>query len=159
MQHINPLTPDNGQGFTIGNMNESADKALTIGRLARLADVGIDTVRFYERRELLPRPARTAAGYRLYGGDSVDRIRFIRRAKTLGFSLDEIKTLLTLQDSGGKKSSVRELTRQKLDEVDTRITDLKRIRDVLESLAKRCSGHGNVDGCPIIEALSSDESA
>ena len=84
-------------------MNKAASKKLTIGRLAREAGVGIDTVRFYERRGLLPAPERTAAGYRLYDTDAAARILFIRRAKRLGFTLDEIMTLLRLQDEGGKK--------------------------------------------------------
>ena len=136
-------------------MNTSSQ--LTIGRLARRAAVGIDTVRFYERRGLLPNPDRTPAGYRLYPESIVDRIRFIRRAKDLGFSLDEIESLLDLHDHGGRKSTVKELTRNKLEEIDARITDLTRIRDVLRELDRRCSGHGDVTGCPIIDALSGEE--
>lgn len=130
-------------------------KKLTIGGLAKQADVGIDTVRFYERRGLLPAPDRTMSGYRLYSQDSVARIHFIRRAKRLGFTLDEIHTLLRLQDQGGKKAEVRELTTHKLLEIDSRISDLERIRAVLQNLAKSCSGKGNVDSCPIIEAIAS----
>ena len=81
-------------------------QTLTIGRLAKQAAVGIDTVRFYERRGLLPEPPRTAAGYRLYTNDTIARIRFIRRAKLLGFNLDEIGNLLNLHDRGGQKSAV-----------------------------------------------------
>lgn len=135
----------------------NSNKPLTIGRLARRADVGVDTVRFYERRGLLPDPARTPAGYRLYPESIVDRIRFIRRSKDLGFSLDEIESLLDLHDHGGRKSSVKALTRKKLDEIDARIEDLMRIRKVLDELDRRCSGHGDVAGCPIIDALSGKE--
>lgn len=131
---------------------------LTIGRLANRADVGIDTVRFYERRGLLPEPDRTPAGYRLYPESVVDRIRFIRRAKSLGFSLDEINALLDLHDHGGRKSTVKALTQKKLAEIDARIEDLARIRDALSELDSRCSGHGDVSGCPIIDALTSEES-
>ena len=137
-------------------MNTSSQ--LTIGRLAKRADVGIDTVRFYERRGLLPRPARTAAGYRLYPESMVDRIRFIRRAKALGFSLDEIDALLDLQDHGGRKSTVKALTQRKLAEIDARIADLESMRDVLRELDGRCSGRGDVAGCPIIDALTDEES-
>ena len=133
------------------------DKPLTIGRLAKRAGVGIDTVRFYERRGLLPRPERTPAGYRLYPATIVDRIRFIRRAKDLGFSLDEIDALLDLQDHGGQKATVKALTQRKLAEIDARIEDLSRMRDVLKALDRRCSGHGDVDGCPIIDALAGEE--
>lgn len=127
---------------------------LTIGRLAKQAGVGIDTVRFYERRGLLPQPERTASGYRLYGETTIARIQFIRRAKQLGFTLDEIGTLLQLQDQGGKKSEVRSLTQHKLDEINAKISDLTRIRSVLQELSESCSGKGSVDGCPIIEAIS-----
>ena len=127
---------------------------LTIGKLADLADVGIDTVRFYERRGLLPEPERTASGYRMYPEDTAERIRFIRRAKDLGFSLEEILKLLELHDNGGAKSEVRELTSDKLEQIEAKIADLVRIRDVLQELSGRCSGSGDVEGCPIIEALS-----
>ena len=135
----------------------TTDIQLTIGRLARRAAVGIDTVRFYERRGLLPDPERTPSGYRLYPESIVDRIRFIRRAKDLGFSLDEIESLLDLHDHGGRKSTVKALTKKKLAEIDARIEDLARIRDALRELDVRCTGHGDVAGCPIIDALASEE--
>lgn len=130
---------------------------LTIGRMAEQAGVGIDTVRFYERRGLLPEPRRTAAGYRLYGKDSINRIRFVRRAKRLGFTLDEIENLLKLQDQGGRKSEVKEITTRKLQQIDAKIADLSRMRTVLETLATECSGRGNVSSCPIIEAISGED--
>ena len=130
---------------------------LTIGRMAEQAGVGIDTVRFYERRGLLPEPRRTAAGYRLYGEDSINRIRFVRRAKRLGFTLDEIENLLKLQDQGGRKSEVKEITTRKLRQIDAKIADLSRMRTVLETLATECSGRGNVSSCPIIEAMSGED--
>ena len=127
---------------------------LTTGRLAERAGVGIDTVRFYERRGLLPPPDRTPAGYRVFGAPAVDRIRFIRRARSLGFSLDEISTLLKLQDHGGRKAAVKDLARRKIDEIDARIGDLTRMRDVLSALEADCTGRGEIAGCPIIDALS-----
>ena len=135
-------------------MNENAPGRLTIGRAAKQAGVGVDTIRFYEQRGLLPEPARTGAGYRLYGSDTIERLSFIRRAKTLGFSLEEIGTLLDLQDNGGPKAEVKAITRRKLDQIDTRIADLQRMRSVLQSLNHDCSGRGSVDSCPIIEALT-----
>jgi len=138
-------------------MPTSAAKQLTIGRLSRQADVGIDTIRFYERRGLLPPPTRSPAGYRLYGLSTVDRIRFIRRAKNLGFTLDEIETLLRLQDQGGKKAEVRELTRHKLAQIGAKIDDLQRMQSVLQQLAQQCTGAGSVDSCPIIDALGQTE--
>ncbi len=138
-------------------MNGEMPKPLTIGRLAKQATVGIDTVRFYERRGLLPEPSRTAAGYRLYSDDTVARIRFIRRAKSLGFNLDEIGNLLDLHDHGGQKSAVKQLTQRKLDQIDGKIADLSKIRDVLRKLESKCSGTGDVNGCPIIETLATTE--
>jgi len=138
-------------------MDTSSQPQFTIGRLAKEAGVGIDTVRFYERRGLLPEPARTASGYRVYGSDAAARILFVKRAKLLGFTLDEIKTLLHLQDHGGQKSEVRDLTRLKLLEIESKISDLKRMQLVLQDLSKECSGEGSVDGCPIIEAMTSLE--
>lgn len=129
----------------------------TIGRLATAAGVGIDTVRFYERRGLLPAPRRTASGYRLYDADSISRIRFVRRAKDLGFTLDEIRNLLKLQDNAGPKSEVKAITRLKLDQIDNKIADLTRMRTVLEKLSAECSGKGSVSGCPIIEAMTGEE--
>jgi len=135
-------------------MQNQSLKPLRIGRVAQQADVGIDTVRFYERRGLLPEPQRTAAGYRLYPPGTVTRLRFIRRAKELGFSLDEIGSLLALQDTGGRKSEVKAITHRKLEQIDTKIDALSRMRDVLSQLYGECSGTGDVNGCPIIETLS-----
>ena len=138
-------------------MLEETPKTLTIGRLAKQAAVGIDTVRFYERRGLLPEPSRTASGYRLYSDDTIARIRFIRRAKSLGFSLDEIGNLLELHDRGGRKSAVKQITQRKLEQINARIADLSRIRDVLRELESECSGAGDINGCPIIETLTTSE--
>lgn len=138
-------------------MDVQMTNTLTIGRLAERAEVGIDTVRFYERRGLLPEPARTPSGYRVYSKNTVARLRFIRRAKSLGFTLDEIAILLNLQDSGGRKSEVKELTNHKLVQIEAKIDDLTRIRRVLKQLAQECSGSGDIAGCPIIEALATEE--
>lgn len=138
-------------------MDIQTPKRFTIGRLAKQAGVGIDTVRFYERRGLLPQPQRTASGYRLYSEDTINRIRFVRKAKQLGFTLDEIENLLKLQDQGGRKSEVKEITTRKLGQIDAKIADLSRMRTVLETLAAECSGKGSVSTCPIIEAIASDE--
>jgi len=135
-------------------MGNNHTKSLTIGRLAQQADVGIDTIRFYERRGLLPEPERTASGYRLYTPDTIHRLDFIRRAKDLGFTLEEIISLLGLQDSIGSKAAVKELTRRKLVQINNKMQDLGRMRDVLTALEHDCAGTGDVRTCPIIEALS-----
>ena len=132
---------------------------LTIGRVARDAGLAIDTVRFYEREGLLNRPARTAAGYRHYSSDAVSRLRFIRQAKELGFSLSEIKELLALRVTPGKScSDVRAHADHKIADVDRRIASLKRMRGALVKLASACSGKGPVSQCPILEALEKEES-
>ena len=135
-------------------MNTQSGNSLTIGRLATQADIGIDTIRFYERRGLLPEPQRSASGYRLYTSATVSRLNFIRRAKKLGFSLEEISALLVLQDKGGPKARVKDLTSTKLAQIEAKIADLTKIRDVLRTLNSDCSGSGDITGCPIIEALS-----
>jgi len=137
-------------------MTNQTASVLTIGRLATQAGVSIDTVRFYEKRGLLAHPQRTAAGYRLYATSVVERLNFIRRAKALGFSLDEISSLLSLQDKGGTKAAVKAIATHKLDEIDKKIDDLERIRGVLRTLSKDCSGTGSIDSCPIIDALGAD---
>jgi MerR family copper efflux transcriptional regulator len=132
---------------------EQAMSALTIGKLAHAAGVGIDTVRFYERAGLLDKPRRTASGYRLYDGADVARLRFIRRAKALGFSLEEIAELLRLNDGGGRRGAVRALAGQRLAEIEQKLTELSRMRDTLRQLVSRCHGDGPLGGCPIIEAV------
>jgi len=126
---------------------------LTIGKLAQAAEVGIDTVRFYERAGLLKKPPRTAAGYRLYAESDALRLRFIRRAKTLGFSLEQIAELLRLNDGGGRRGAVRALAEQRLAEIEHKLVELSRMRDTLRELVRQCHGDGSLAGCPFIEAV------
>lgn len=127
---------------------------MKIGELARQADVAVDTVRYYERRGLLPAPTRLESGYRTYGDDDARQLRFIRRAKGLGFSLEEIRELQRLGSAGdGDRAEVRNLARRRLDDVDARIRELQAVREVLAGLVRQCSGHGPVAGCPIIESV------
>jgi MerR family transcriptional regulator, copper efflux regulator len=126
---------------------------LTIGKLAAAADVGIDTVRYYERIGLMPSPARSLGGYRLYGQDDLKRLRFIRGAQQLGFSLAEIDRLLTWMAEDNDRSHVRRLAGQRLAEIDRQLADLQFHRDTLTHLIDACSGHGSLAGCPIIEAV------
>ena len=128
---------------------------MSIGELSRHAGIGIETIRFYERRGLVPDPPRAASGYRRYPLDTPQRLQFIKRGKRLGFTLDEIRILLTLQDGGGRHE-VKAVAVSKLAEIETRLADLQRMRDTLHQLTERCSGKGNVSGCPIIEALAGD---
>lgn len=127
---------------------------LTIGRVARGAGLAIDTVRYYEREGLLVKPARSSSGYRQYSADAVTRLRFIRQAKDLGFSLSEIRELLALRIAPGKScADVWARTEHKIADVDRRIASLKRMRGALAKLASACSGRGPVSQCPILEAL------
>lgn len=128
-------------------------QTLTIGRLAKRAGVGIDTVRFYERAGLLPAPVRTAAGYRTYTRGDVDRMRFIRQAKALGFTLDEIGELLALSAGRGSRADVKAIAQTRLRDLETKIKQLTVVRDTLAHYASGCSGQGPVAGCPIIEAV------
>ncbi len=128
--------------------------ALTIGHVAREAGVNIDTVRYYERAGLLPPPRRRASGYRDYDAEVVPKLRFIRRAKELGFSLDDIRDLLALSvDRERGVHGVRERAAARLAEVETRIAELRRVQRGLRQLVAACPGHGALEGCPILAAL------
>lgn len=131
---------------------------LTIGKVARSAGLSIDTVRYYEREGLLEKPARAPSGYRHYSSDAVARLRFIQQAKELGFSLHEIKELLSLRVTPGKScADVRAHAEHKIADVDRRIASLKRVRGALVKLTAACSGTGPVSQCPILEALERQE--
>ncbi|GHC01145.1 heavy metal-responsive transcriptional regulator [Thermomonas carbonis] len=130
---------------------------MKIGELAKRADVPIDTVRYYEREGLIPPPIRRASGYRDYVDADVDRLRFMRRAKGLGFTLHEIRDLLSLTAmSGDDMAALNAQTQAKLRDVEERIHSLTRIREALKSLVTACPGHGALDRCPILAALSED---
>lgn len=132
--------------------------SLTIGVVAKRAGVPIDTIRFYEREGLLPEPLRRASGYRSYNETAVARLRFIRRAKDLGFSLDEIRDLLALSsDRRGGVKAVRKRAEQRLASIDARIAELMRIRQGLEQLIEACPGKGDPEHCPILRALADEE--
>jgi len=130
---------------------------MNIGQLARQAGVPIDTVRYYERQQLLPTARRSPAGYRVFDQQALQRLRFIRRAKTLGFTLDEIAELLALSARREQDmSSVREAAAARLADVDQRLRELRRIRDALAGLVEACPGHGDLADCPIMAALQED---
>lgn len=148
------LTP----GYRVQNYNmEKAGGNLLIGELARRVGLRLTTVRFYERRGLLPEPDRTAAGYRRYSAADVDRLRFIRRAKDLGFSLQEIAGLLALNgDPAADCEQIRKTAAAKIATVDTRIERLRRMRAALLQLMEQCPGEGTSLNCPILSALNDD---
>ncbi|WP_196778823.1 heavy metal-responsive transcriptional regulator [Lysobacter silvisoli] len=133
---------------------------MQIGQLAKRAGVAIDTVRYYERNGILPLPERQASGYRAYDERDVDRLRFLRRAKALGFTLTEIRDLLELSsrrddDMGGLKAAANE----KLADVERKLAELSRVRDGLRQLVDACPGHGALQRCPILAALAQEEDA
>lgn len=130
---------------------------LTTSQVAERADVNIDTVRYYEKRGLLPEPPRTSAGYRKYSAEHVAHIRFIKRAQELGFTLEEIGELLKLRVIPGAGAEVREKTAEKVAEIEGKIHDLERIRLKLLELAEACDHHGTPDSCRVLDALSNPE--
>ncbi len=130
---------------------------MNIGQLSRRTGVPIDTVRYYEKQQLLPPPTRTASGYRHYEADDVLRLTFIRRAKTLGFTLEEIRDLLALSRADdGDMAAIRAAAASKLIDVEQRIAELTRVRDGLQTLVSACPGHGALDQCPILSALGGE---
>jgi len=133
-------------------------KGLTIGKLAKSAGVSTDTVRFYERCGLLQPPARSASNYRLYPDKEVQRLKFIVRAKNLGFTLNEIKGLLALRsDPSATKQEVKTLAQAKISDLKARIAELQKILGTLIQITETCSGEGLADDCPILEAMEGGE--
>jgi Cu(I)-responsive transcriptional regulator len=125
-----------------------------IGDLAQRTDTKVETIRYYERIGILPAPKRTAGNYRSYGPGHLGRLSFIRRARDLGFSLEEVRHLLSLSDQKNRScSSVDAIARKHLSDVDRKIADLRALRRELGSIIDRC-GRGTIADCRIIEALS-----
>jgi DNA-binding transcriptional MerR regulator len=129
---------------------------LIIGKLAAAAGVGIDTVRFYERAGLLKKAARTPSGYRKYAPGDAERLRFVRRAKALGFSIEQVGELLRLNDGGGRRKAVRAVAAKRLAQIEQRLAELERMRKSLRHLLHECHGDGPLEGCPIVEAVLAD---
>src|SRR5713101_5416344 len=128
--------------------------ALTIGQVAEAADVNVQTIRYYERRGLFPTPRRTSAGYRQYADDAVARLRFIKHAQELGFSLKEIQDLLGLRVRHGTAcDAVERKTKNKIEVVQQRIRDLQHMKRTLERLAAACAARRPTDDCPVLEVL------
>ncbi|MCI0460819.1 MAG: MerR family DNA-binding protein [Gemmataceae bacterium] len=133
-------------------------KPLTIGQVARRAGVGIETVRFYERQGLLEEPARRESGYRQYAEAVVARLRFIKRAKELGFALKGIKELLALRvDPATTCAEIRSKAEAKITDIEAKIDALQRMKKALTKLTRVCRGRGPISACPILEALEPQE--
>jgi MerR family mercuric resistance operon transcriptional regulator len=135
----------------------TADR-LTIGKLARAGGVNLETIRYYEREGLLPCPPRTRGGYRIFPDEAPRRLRFIKRAQQLGFSLTEIRELLTLRvKPGTKREQIRARAEAKIADIDQKIEALTAMKRALRQLTTQCSGCGPIAECPILESLD-DES-
>jgi Hg(II)-responsive transcriptional regulator len=132
--------------------------SLTIGRLAKAAGVGIETIRYYQRRELIPVPKTDLGTFRAYPIEIVDRVRFIKRAQELGFTLDEIGTLLTLDD-GTNRRAIRKVAADRLIQIRMKLADLAQMEHALAELIQACETHGRAAKCPIINALSATQDA
>ena len=130
---------------------------LKVDEIAKQADVNLQTIHYYERRGLLPKPPRTGSNYRLYPTDPVRRVRFIKRAQELGFTLDEIKQLLSLRAAPLTRcADVRERAEAKVQNIDGKVPTLQAMRKALIKLIGECSGRGPVTDCPILEPLDSE---
>lgn len=126
---------------------------LTIGRVATEADVHVETIRYYQRLGLVDEPARPLGGIRRYDVQTVARLRFIKRAQQLGFSLDEVRSLLALQD-GQNCRETRALAEKKLTTIEARLADLRRMQKMLKALIAECDSGKRPRACPIIATLT-----
>src|SRR5438094_942257 len=133
-------------------------QSLTIGHLAKETGVNLETVRYYERRGLLPKPPRSASGYRLFPAEAARRLRFIRRAQELGFSLREIRDLLSLRVLPSTRSAeIRTRAEAKIADIEAKIRTLESMKKTLRKLTKSCAGCGPITECPILESLDKED--
>ena len=131
---------------------------LTVGQLAKKAQVNVETIRYYERRRLIPEPFRSESGYRHYSQDSIARIQFIKNAQELGFSLKEVSELLSLRvDPNTSCAEVKKMAEVKITDIQEKIHALQRIKEALTKLRASCQGRGPAGKCPILEALDTKE--
>lgn len=131
---------------------------LSIGQIAKQTDITVETIRFYEKKGLIDTPDRTESGYRQYPEETVKRIRFIQRAKDVGFTLGDIAELLHLRrEPGSSCTDIKLRATDKIEEVDQKIQELQKIRDALARMIMKCSGSGALSECPILEELDIDE--
>jgi len=129
-------------------------QVLTIGQVARQSGVSIETIRFYEREGLIDKPPRSRAGYRQYPAETVSRVRFIRRAKALGFSLKEVRELLAMRvNRDGNSAEVKARAEAKIADIDAKMRALQRMKETLVVITAACDGCAPVSACPILDAL------
>lgn len=128
---------------------------VTIGGLARRAAVNVETIRFYERKGLIAQPRRPLSGYRRYDAQTADRIRFIQQAQELGFTLNEIKQLLSLRiDTSTSCAEVKAKSEEKITDIDRKLATLERMRRALVEITRTCSGAGPTSDCPILDYMA-----
>jgi MerR family mercuric resistance operon transcriptional regulator len=132
-------------------------KELTIGRVAELAGVNVETVRYYHRRGLLEEPLKPQRGHRRYPAEAVQHIRFIKRAQALGFTLEEVAALMTLEEACDC-AETRALAAHKVEMIDQKLSDLSAMRAALAGLIRQCDAGEPAQGCPIIQVLLQDDS-
>lgn len=131
---------------------------LTIGQVAEHTGMTVETLRFYEKQGLIDTPQRSESGYRQYPTETLKRLRFIQRAKQVGFTLKDIAELLDLRrEPGASCSDIKIRATKKIEDVDRKIDDLTRIRDALARMVIKCKGSGSLNVCPILEELEMDE--
>lgn len=139
---------------------DNGSDTLTRGELAKQCEVNFGTIRYYEQRGLLPRAARSPGNYRLYSSDAVRRLRFIKRAQALGFTLKEVAELLALRTEPGKKcAEVSSRVKSKIRDIDERLRSLQSMRRALSRLVNGCRGAAPISECPILEALDEEDRA
>jgi MerR family mercuric resistance operon transcriptional regulator len=128
---------------------------MTIGQLAKAAGVGVETIRYYQRRGILATPAKPLGGHRQYPESSLEHLAFIRRGQQMGFSLEEIIVLMTMRD-GTRCAEGRAQAKKKLDELGERVAELNRMRKRLTEIVARCDANKRKTACPLIRALEGD---
>lgn len=134
---------------------KSTTDTITISQLAKHCAVSLETIRYYEREGLLPKPPRSASGYRLFVSADVRRVRFVKRAQELGFSLKEIKELLALRVTPGMTSApVRKRAEAKIADIEEKLQTLRAMKRALTQLTAACCGDGSITECPILESLN-----
>ena len=130
---------------------------LSIGKIAKRAGISVETIRFYEHKGLLQEPQRKESGYRQYQEEDIRKLVFIQHAKNLGFSLNEIRELMSLQtDSKSTSREVKDLAQHKLHDIEEKIKMLQRMRQTLKHLVDKCPGKGPTSECPILDALANE---
>ncbi|MCA9447491.1 MAG: MerR family transcriptional regulator [Candidatus Omnitrophica bacterium] len=131
--------------------------SFTVGQLAKQSGVNIETIRFYERKGLLPRPPRSSGGYRQYSTETISRVRFIKRSQELGFSLKEVAELLSLRiGPEATCGDIKRVAEEKAEDIDQKIRDLRQMKKALSALVDQCSGDGSTSDCPILEHLEKE---